>query len=565
MTNNKSIEKIRNLIKTYDSLVGSKNTKALSKWFPLDLIDMTSFLPEGTPVKIRIWHLKNNTWCIPTCKLCNAITKFDFDDKCYRVYCSKRCSANDSSVKEKKANSILSKYGSTNYFHTDDYKNKAKQTNKSRYGAEYAASSSIVRNRIEKTNVEKYGVKSTLSVPSVKQKIEKTNLERYGVDNASKSNIVKEKIRAANKLVDQDAVIQRRRQTNIEKYGRLDPAQRHISLENLDLSYNKEWLELQHSQYPIVYIAKKLGITSSVLSNRFKILGIKINHHNISYAHRKIIDWLQLSYNGKIIVNDRTTLDGFELDILLPDKNIAIEIDGIYWHGEVNGNKNKFYHLNKTNKCIEKNIKLIHIWENEIVNKWEIVKSRLQNVLNLSKKIGARQLIVKSVHSNVARRFHIDNHLNGYSPAKIHVGLFDKNNQLLMCMSIGKSRFLKTPCLEIIRMASINGYTVIGGISKLLSHLKTLNLNQRLITYADKKWGNGHGYAQSGFSYIKDTAPGYWYVNGLRVYHRSNFQKCKLKNILENFNNSLSEWENMKNNNWDRIWDCGNTLWHMTI
>jgi len=40
--------------------------------------------------------------------------------------------------------------------------------------------------------------------------------------------------------------------------------------------------------------------------------------------------------------------------------------------------------------------------------------------------------------------------------------------------------------------------------------------------------------------------------------NRMNFQKHKLKNKIQNFNEELTEYENMLNNGYDRIWDCGN-------
>jgi len=35
------------------------------------------------------------------------------------------------------------------------------------------------------------------------------------------------------------------------------------------------------------------------------------------------------------------------------------------------------------------------------------------------------------------------------------------------------------------------------------------------------------------------------------------FQKHKLKGLLEYFNPEMTEWENMMNNGYDRIWNCG--------
>jgi len=36
------------------------------------------------------------------------------------------------------------------------------------------------------------------------------------------------------------------------------------------------------------------------------------------------------------------------------------------------------------------------------------------------------------------------------------------------------------------------------------------------------------------------------------------FQKHKLEKMLDTFNPNLTEFENMKMNGYDRIWDCGN-------
>ena len=70
------------------------------------------------------------------------------------------------------------------------------------------------------------------------------------------------------------------------------------------------------------------------------------------------------------------------MDIYIPSKNIAIEYYGIYWHSELYVDKD--YHLNKTELCNDKGVKLIHIFEDEWVNKQDIVKSRLKNLFGLT-------------------------------------------------------------------------------------------------------------------------------------------------------------------------------------
>ena len=48
-----------------------------------------------------------------------------------------------------------------------------------------------------------------------------------------------------------------------------------------------------------------------------------------------------------------------------------------------------------------------------------------------------------------------------------------------------------------------------------------------------------------------------FYIKNKNLYNRMNFQKHKLKKLLSTYDPLLSEWENMKLNGYDRIWDCG--------
>ncbi|MBR4316364.1 MAG: hypothetical protein IKP65_05310 [Alphaproteobacteria bacterium] len=72
------------------------------------------------------------------------------------------------------------------------------------------------------------------------------------------------------------------------------------------------------------------------------------------------MDFIKSIYPYDIIENDKTMIKPYELDIYIPEKQVAIEFDGIYWHNEENKPKN--YHLMKTELCEEKGIHLIHIF-----------------------------------------------------------------------------------------------------------------------------------------------------------------------------------------------------------
>ena len=124
------------------------------------------------------------------------------------------------------------------------------------------------------------------------------------------------------------------------------------------------------------------------------------------------------------------------IDIFLPDFNVGIEFNGLYFHSEISGNRNKNYHLNKTQKATEKNIHLIHIFEDEWKNKQDIVKDRLKNVLhkNNENKIYARKCEIVEINDNrFKNEFLKKNHIQGSDKSKICIGL--KYGDNIVCVS----------------------------------------------------------------------------------------------------------------------------------
>lgn len=82
-----------------------------------------------------------------------------------------------------------------------------------------------------------------------------------------------------------------------------------------------------------------------------------------------------------------------------------------------------------------------------------------------------------------------------------------------------------------------------------------------VISYSDKSWNTGNLYKKLGFNYINSSAPGYQYTKDyVQFKSRQYYQKHKLIDILENYDPTLSEWENLQIAGFDRIWDCGNDV-----
>jgi len=290
--------------------------------------------------------------------------------------------------------------------------------------------------------------------------------------------------------------------------------------------------------------------------------------HIESKAENEIYFFLKSVYNGDILKRDRNIISPFELDIVIPDKKTAIEYCGLYWHSETNIN-DKNYHLNKLDLCNKAGYRLITIFEDEWLFKRDIVEKRiLYNInLNNSKKLFARKCEVKEISNKVKSDFLNKFHIQGDDFSSIRLGLF-YNENLVSVMTFRKLNISKghNPnlkyCFELSRFCSDYEYIIVGSASKLFNYfLKNYNFD-KIISFADRRWSNGNLYNILNFKFVHNTKPNYWYFNKseCKRYHRFNFRKDRLSKILEKFDPNLTEYENMIENNYHRIWDCGNIL-----
>ena len=186
----------------------------------------------------------------------------------------------------------------------------------------------------------------------------------------------------------------------------------------------------------------------------------------------------------------------------------------------------------------------------------------INNKLGLNKKIFARKCEIREVDSNTAERFLKENHLQGYCVAKYRFGLYYEN-VLVSLMTFGKSRYNKNYDWELLRFCSKKGYNIVGGASKLLSHFRK-QYSGSIISYANRRWSNGHLYETLGFEEIGKTDPNYFYFKEddlYKLYSRVTFQKYKLENLLDVYDENLTETKNMFNNGYRQVFDCGNKIY----
>ncbi len=280
-----------------------------------------------------------------------------------------------------------------------------------------------------------------------------------------------------------------------------------------------------------------------------------------SLPEQQLLDFI-CSISNNVIHNDRKLISPLELDVVVPEKKVAFELNGIYWHSDNWFNKN--YHLNKTEKCEEKGYQLFHILDTEWHDKQEIWKSVIRNALGVcNKKIGARQTLIKEVSTKESRYFLNDNHLQGYCNSSVKLGLYYKD-ELVSLMTFGKARFSKNHDWELMRFCSKNNWVIIGAASKLLKHFD-INNEGSIVSYANRRWSKGNLYNELGFYFVHNSKPNYFYWKtgheNIKLESRNKYQKHKLEKLLPLFNKELTEAENMYINGYKRIWDAGNKVY----
>ena len=455
-------------------------------------------------------------------------------------------------VKNKVKQTMIKRYGVDNPLKSEEIKNKIKQTNLEKYGQEHYSKTDEFKEKCKQTNLEKYGVEYPIKSEKVKNKIKRTNLERYGVEYLMKSNEFKNKIK----------------QINLEKYRVEHCSQRHINdFENVR---NKDFILkefVKNEKFLINEFCEYFNLSESQANKIRKELNIIYpNRNNINYRLNK-------EFNFIFEENNRSTIKPYEIDLFSKEHNLGIEYNGLLWHSYGKSEHSRFnnfndldknYHLRKTELCESKNIQLLHIFENEWLNetKKEIWKSVIKSKLGiLENKIFARKCQIFPVDTKTASKFLEKNHLQGSVNASIKLGLF-LDSELVSLMTIGKSRFSKKYEYELLRFANKTNTSVIGAFSKLLKYFERNYNPKNIISYANRRWSNGKVYEVNSFTLINVAKPNYFYFKDSNIlYSRIKFQKHKLKNLLDNFDSSKTEMENMIDNGYRVIFDSGNKVY----
>ncbi len=288
-----------------------------------------------------------------------------------------------------------------------------------------------------------------------------------------------------------------------------------------------------------------------------------------SFAQAEVADFLKQF--GSVSVNDRGVIAPYELDIWMPERKLAVEYCGLYWHGEeLKGKEARSAHLRKWKLCQELGIRLVTIFEDEWLSKRTVVEGFLKSIVGApSQRVGARKLTVCEVRAPEARTF-LTNHLQGYSRG-LALGLQNDGKELLAVAvfarpNASRSRKATEGVWELSRYCVHPQYKVMGGLGKLIAAFRKVHPEATiLLSYSDNRWSEGGIYKALGFELKAANPPSYWYfkahTQGPR-FHRFKYRKSE---AVRMFGGAGTEWDINSANGLDRIWDCGSMRWELNL
>jgi len=418
-------------------------------------------------------------------------------------------------IKRKKEKTLIEHYGTTSIFEINKEKIKEK------YGVDNVFQNEEIKEKIKKTNLERYGVENPQQNKEIKEKTLQTNLDRYGVKYISQLESVKEKLR------------QQYKENIKKKYSDL----KIIDIDdNFEISIMCKKGHIYKSRSELIYDRKRLHLEECTICN-------PINSYSTSGREIELTNFIKENYNKDIIINSREIINPYEIDIYLPDLNLAFEFNGIYWHNELYKDKN--YHQMKYELCKNKNIQLIQIWEDDWNYKQEIIKSMILNKLNKTENnIYGRKTEIKDLsdkkNNKLVREFLDLNHIQGFVGSSIKLGLFYNDNLVSLMTFIKKQKNI----YELNRFCNKLNTNVIGGASKLLNYFQKNYNYSSIISFSNLTYSDGNLYKKLNFKIDSKLKPDYQYVVKDKRKHKFNF---RLKN----------EKKKMFDNKIYRIYDAG--------
>jgi hypothetical protein len=215
-----------------------------------------------------------------------------------------------------------------------------------------------------------------------------------------------------------------------------------------------------------------------------------------------------------VVQRDRTQIAPKELDVLLPEKALAIEYCGEYWHSSGDLDHEALHsmdHYNKYKACQDKGIRLITVFETEWKQRNYALRRLLRNAVGASRgRVMARKCTLRPVEHREAADFYDRYHPQGGAGRGAHYGLY-WNDKLVACMRFTEGANDRGANRR--RVWTLTRYAtrinVAGGASRLFKAFLQDKRPREVKSFSDNRYFEGGMYEKLGFTCVEETKPDY--------------------------------------------------------
>ena len=375
---------------------------------------------------------------------------------------------------------------------------------------------------IRTTHTEADGV-TTCSAECTKEKVRRNNLIKYGTEHPMQNEEVKQHFKDAMR----------------EKYG-------------VEHALQDKALSLKQQESAYLTNMKNNGVPyACLLPQCMNAQGHIVSNINKKFADKLIANEIAYSFERR--------LGNMSFDICIEDNKTVIELNPSYTHSTVtnhwNQSVNKQYHKSKSEVAQANGYRCVHIFDWD--NPDKIIES-----LKPRKKIYARKCSIYKLNLDVATKFLDSYHLQGSCRGQLLCLGLVHNNELYQVMTFGKSRYDKKYSVELLRLCTKPGYTVVGGASKLFKFAtEDYGLNN-IISYCDLSKFTGDVYEQLGMKLVRTTPPQEVWSKGTKKITANLLRQRGYDQLFgTNFGKGTSNEELMLKDGWLPVYDCGQKVY----
>lgn len=449
-----------------------------------------------------------------------------------------------STIAKHRKNTFAKRYnGATCARQIPEIQQKIVNNYKEKYGVENPSQNKDVQEKRKSTFIKKYGVENPFASEEVKDKIKKHYSDLYG-DNITNPSHVKEIVDKRSNLI------------KFAKAKKMNRTKEQVEIASTADNFKKFILSLSEPDRNIQKIAELLSYDETAIGTFIK----KYNVENLINFHRSTSSYEEEIYNYlkslgicNIERNSKAYLNGYEIDIYVPDFKLGIEINGNYWHSEIFKSNN--YHQKKSLLALENGIFIYHIFEYELEDTQ--LKNKIFSQLKIlcgkvSRRISARKCSIVELKPAIKKEFLNTYHIQGNTSSHYNYGLM-YNDELVSVMCFSQLRFTNGDVYELSRFCTKTDTIVIGGAEKLFKYFLNNVKTPKIISYSDITKAKGSLYEKLGFSKKCITKPDYiWWKSHSGI--KSRYQARQKNEITE-----------MHKAGYIRIFNSGHITWEYFV